>query len=67
MLNIDESSARVRCPVWEYIIMPIDIKELYTSSPENRKTITIIKIIIIDRRKPLLLFIITPRKKIIEN
>ena len=67
VLNIDESSARVRCPAGEHVIMPADIEELYTSSPENRKTVTVIETIITDGRKPLPPFIIAPGKKIIEN
>ena len=47
--------------------MPTKVKELYTASPENQKFITVIKIIITDRREPLLLFVITFKKKIINN
>jgi hypothetical protein len=47
--------------------MPIEVKELYTASPENRKSVTIIETIHANSRKPLLPFIITPRKKIIDN
>ena len=47
--------------------MPIEVKELYTLSPENRKLVTIIKTIIANRRELLPLFVITPRKKIIDN
>ena len=47
--------------------MPSDVKELYTSSPENRKSVTIIETIQADGRKPLPPFIITPGKKIMDN
>jgi hypothetical protein len=47
--------------------VPIKVKELYTLSLENRKSITIIKTIIVDTRDPLPPFIITPSKKIIDN
>ena len=67
VLNIDESGARVGCPTGEQVIVPSDVKELYTSSPENRKSVTIIKTIQADRRKPLPPFIITPGKKIMDN
>ena len=60
MLNIDESRAQVGCPRGEHVIVLTKVKELYTSSPENRKSVTIIKTILADRREPLPLFIITP-------
>jgi len=47
--------------------VPIEVKELYTASPENRKSVTIIETIYADSREPLPPFIITPRKKIIDN
>ena len=47
--------------------MPIEVKELYTASPENRKLVTIIETIHTDGREPLPPFIIAPRKKIIDN
>ena len=43
------------------------VKELYIVSPENQKSVTVIKTIIIDRREPLLLFVIVFKKKIIDN
>jgi hypothetical protein len=67
VLNIDESGARVRCPGGEHVIVPTEVKELYTASPKNRKSVTIIKTILADRREPLPLFVITPGKKIIDN
>ena len=45
----------------------MDIKEAYTQSPENRKSVTIIKIVYADRREPPPPFIIAPSSKIIEN
>jgi hypothetical protein len=47
--------------------MPIEVKELYTASPENRKLVTIIETIYADGREPLLPFVIAPGKKIIDN
>ena len=40
--------------------MPIEVKELYTASPENQKSVTVIKTAIVDRREPLPPFVITP-------
>jgi len=64
---MDESGARVSCPRGEYVVVPTDIKELYTASPENRKSITVIETIIADGRDPPPPFIIAPRQKIIDN
>jgi hypothetical protein len=64
---MDESGARVGCLRGEHVIVPIEVKELYTSSPENRKSVTIIETIIADRREPLLPFVITPGQKIMDN
>ena len=50
--NFDESGVRVGCPKREEIVVPIEIKELYTSSPENRKSVTIIESISADGRPP---------------
>ena len=64
---MDESGARISYPTSEYVIMPIEVKELYIASPKNRKLVTIIETIYVDSYKPLLPFIITPKKKIIDN
>lgn len=50
--NMDESGARVGCLRGEEVVVPIEIKELYTSSPKNRKSVTIIEAISADGRKP---------------
>ena len=47
--------------------MLIEVKELYIASPKNRKLVTIIETIYINNRELLLPFIITPKKKIIDN
>ena len=67
MLNIDESRARVECPRGEHVIVLAEVIELYIASPKNRKSITVVKTIIADRRKPLPLFVIAPKKQIIDN
>jgi hypothetical protein len=67
MLNIDESGARVRCPRGEHVIIPAKVKELYTASPENRKSVTVIETIIANGREPLPPFVIAPRKQIMDN
>lgn len=62
MLNMDESGARVGCPRGEHIIVPAQVKELYTASLENRKSVTVVETIIADRRKLLPPFVIAPRR-----
>jgi hypothetical protein len=64
---MNKLEACISCPTSKYIIIPIKVKELYIVSPENRKLVIIIKTIYINRYKPLPLFIIIPRKKIIDN
>jgi hypothetical protein len=64
---MDELGARIGCPTSEYVIVPIEVKELYTASLENRKLVTIIETIYVDGREPLLPFVITPGKKIMDN
>jgi hypothetical protein len=60
VLNIGELGARVGCSRGEHVIVPTEVKELYTSSPKNRKSVTIIETIVADGREPLPPFIITP-------
>jgi hypothetical protein len=67
VLNINESRARVKCPGGEYVIVIAKVKELYIASPKNRNSITVVKTIIADRREPLPLFVIAPKKQIIDN
>jgi len=64
---MDKSGARISCPTSKHVIVPIEVKELYIASPENRKLVTIIETIHIDSREPLPPFVIAPGKKIIDN
>ena len=64
---MDESGARVGCPGGEDIVVPIDVKELYIASPENRKSVTVIETAIADGREPLPPFIIAPGQKIMDS
>jgi hypothetical protein len=57
---MDESGARVGCPGGEHVIVLIKVKELYTASPENRKSVTVIETVIVDGREPLPPFVIAP-------
>jgi hypothetical protein len=67
VLNMDEMGCRVARPRGERVVVPIECKELYTRSPENRKSLTIIETIYTDSREPLPPFIICPRKEIMDN
>jgi hypothetical protein len=67
VINMDESGARIRCPRAEHVVVPTEVKELYTLSPENRKSVTIIELIIADGREPPPLFVIAPGQKIMDN
>jgi hypothetical protein len=64
--NMDDSGACVGCPNGEEIIVPIEVKEMYTSSPENWKSVTIIEVISADGVLLPPLLIICPGKKIME-
>jgi len=65
--NMDESGARVGCPNGEEVIVPIEVKELYTASPENRKFVTIIEAICADGSEPPPPMIICPGQRIMES
>jgi hypothetical protein len=65
--NMDESGARVGCPKGEEVVVPIEVKEMYTSSLENRKSVTIIEAISANGREPLPLFVICLGKRIMES
>jgi hypothetical protein len=64
--NMDKSSARVGYPKGEEVVVPIKVKEMYTSLPENRKSVTIIKAVSANRREPLPPLVICLGKRIME-
>ena len=65
--NMDESEVRVGCPSGEIVVVPTHVKGLYTASPENRKSITIIETICADGRPPIPPIVICPGEKIMES
>jgi len=67
LYNMDESGVRIGCPAGKVVIVPTEVKELYTTSPENRPSVTIIEAICADGCLPPSPVIICPGKKIIEN
>jgi hypothetical protein len=64
---MDETGARVGCPKGEEVVVPIELKELYTSSPENRLSVTIIETICADGTKPIPSVVICPGVRIMES
>ena len=48
-------------------MVPSEVKEMYTTSPENRKSVAVIETIVADGREPLPPFIVSPGQKIMEN
>ncbi|KAG4427164.1 hypothetical protein IFR05_017353 [Cadophora sp. M221] len=64
---MNESGVRVGCPSGESVIVPTEVKELYTASPQNRKSLKVLETIRGDGKKTLPPFIITPGEKIMEN
>ncbi|RPB00440.1 hypothetical protein L873DRAFT_1559953, partial [Choiromyces venosus 120613-1] len=65
--NIDESGIRIGCPTGETVIVPSEVKDLYTASPENRKSLTIIEAICADGSHPPPPVIICSEEKIMES
>jgi len=65
--NMDESGVRIGCPKGEEVVVPILVKELYTPSPENRKSVTIMECISADGREPTPPLIICPGMRIMES
>lgn len=66
LLNIDKSSVRVGCPVGEKVIVPVEVTDLYASSLETWKSVTIFETIYADGWTPPLLFVICLGIKIID-
>ncbi|RPA97377.1 hypothetical protein L873DRAFT_1691053 [Choiromyces venosus 120613-1] len=64
---MNESGVRIRCPTGEIVIVPTEVKDLYTSSVENCKSVTIIETIYADGSPSIPPVIICPGEKIMEN
>lgn len=65
---MDESGVRVGCPAGEEVVVPNDVVDLYTASPENRKSITIFETIYADGyRKSIPPLVVCPGVKIMDN
>lgn len=59
---MDETGFRVGCPRGVEIIVPVEVKEIYSISPEDRKSLTIIEDIAANGRNPVPPFIIVQGK-----
>ncbi|RPB02712.1 hypothetical protein L873DRAFT_1787445 [Choiromyces venosus 120613-1] len=64
---MDELGVRIGFPTGEIVIVLTQVKELYTTSPENCKSLTIIETICADGREPPPPVIICPSEKVMEN
>jgi len=64
---MEESGVKIRYPTGEIVVVPTEVKELYTASPENRKSLTIIETICADGSTPHPPVVICPGEKIMEN
>jgi hypothetical protein len=60
IINFNELGAYVGCVGRQSIVVPIEIKEMYTASPKNRKSVTIYEAIWADGSNPPPPFIIVP-------
>jgi len=67
VFNMDESLVRIGYPTREIVVVPTEVKELYTASPENRKSLTIIETIRADGSTSPPPVVICPGEKIMEN
>jgi hypothetical protein len=67
IFNMDETGARVGCPKGQEVVVPKRLKELYTSSPENRISVTIIETICADGSEPIPPVVICPGVRIMES
>jgi hypothetical protein len=65
--NFDESGVMVGNPTGDFVIVPIDIKEVHGPSPANRKSVTIIEAICSDGRAPPPPAVIQPGKVYMES
>ncbi|KAI1002246.1 hypothetical protein K3495_g5955 [Podosphaera aphanis] len=64
--NMDETGARIRCPSGLVVMVPKDVKELYTGSPETRVSIIVVETISAagNYQPP---FVILPGQKLMDN
>jgi len=58
---------RIGCLTGEIVIVPTHISELYSGSPKNGQSLTIIETICVDASTPLLLVVISMGGKIIAS
>jgi hypothetical protein len=65
--NFDESGVIVGNPKGDFVIVPIDIKEVHGPSPANQKSVTIIEAIYADGRALPLPVVILPGRVFIES
>ena len=64
---MDEKGARLACPGGQYVVVPIEVEEMYVGIPENRLSVTVIETIRTNRTTLTPLAVILPTNKIIEH
>lgn len=64
---MDELGARVGCLAGKEIGVPSKVMDIYTLSPENRKSVIIFETVYANGREPLLPFIMCPGVKIMDT
>jgi len=65
--NMNECGVRIGCSAGEVVIVSTEVKELYTSSSENRQSVTIIEAICADGHTPPSSVIICSGEKIMKS
>src|SRR5947209_11716765 len=65
--NFDESGVQIGCPKGEEVVVPIEVKELYSSNPENCMQLTVIESVAADGSPPIPPAIICPGKRFMES
>ena len=65
--NFDEAGFRIGCLKGQEILVPNDVKEYYSLSPENRRSLTIFEAINAIGSKPLGALIIIEGKQLMHN
>ncbi|RFU30219.1 hypothetical protein B7463_g6116, partial [Scytalidium lignicola] len=53
LYNFDESGFRIGCPKGVEVLVPIEVTELYSLSPENRRSVTLIETISANGKAPI--------------
>lgn len=64
---MDKLKAQVRCPIGEEVEVPFEVVEFYSSSPENKKSVTIFETVYANGRESIPPFIVCLGIKIMDT